>query len=416
MTPPPRIAIAAIFRNEHPYVLEWLAHHRALGITEFHIADNVSDDGTSELLQALDALGVLHRVPFPGTPGQAPQLPAYAELLSAHAREADWVAVIDADEFIVPTGGARTVAEALAPLMAQADIGAVVLNWAVYGSSWLHNHSAGLVGERFVRRAHQHFGANHHYKTVLRRAAFDGVHSNPHHFPLPPGWRCVHADGRDLVPHARHGLGLSAEVVWDGLRLNHYIVKSHEEFRTRKARNGSAATPGRVKGADYFEAHDRNDRGEPLPGWLLQATRAGVEALCEALRSAGHRPPEPVRAAPEYAAPFRGVQGHVDRIERIDGQLSIRGWAMHESGAAVDALLVRIGEREWPIAEVPRCPRPDLNQHFPMAREHCGFRLLLSDCDLPDQASLVQIRGAVGGHPPGGVFPVPDSALIRPPP
>ena len=53
----PRVAIAAIFRNEHPYVLEWIAHHRALGVAQFYIADNVSDDGTSELLQALDALG-----------------------------------------------------------------------------------------------------------------------------------------------------------------------------------------------------------------------------------------------------------------------------------------------------------------------------------------------------------------------
>ncbi|WP_293998667.1 glycosyltransferase family 2 protein [Sphaerotilus sp.] len=414
LLPPPRIALAAIFRNEHPYVLEWIAHHRALGVERFYIADNISDDGTSELLQALHDLGVIRRIAFASTPGQAPQLPAYAELLGTHARDEDWIAVIDADEFTVPTGGARSLAEVLAPLAAQEDIGAVVLNWAIHGSAWLRNHSAGLVCERFTRRAHQEFGANHHYKTVLRRAAFAAVHSNPHHFVLQPGWRCVHTDGSEVTPHARHGLGLSERVVWQGLRLNHYIVKSREEFETRKARNGSAATVGRVKGTAYFEAHDRNDTGDRLPPWLLQATRLGMAALVRALADAGHAVPEPNTEAPTYAAPFHGVQGHIDRIEWRDGRLCLRGWAMHESGAAADRLHVQVGAHRWEIAAIDRCPRPDLKQHFPMAAEHCGFQLNLSDCNFPDRASWVQIQGAMAGQAPGGVFAVPDQALVRP--
>lgn len=414
-TPPtPRVAIAAIFRNEHPYVLEWIAHHRTLGVESFYIADNVSDDGTSELLQALHDLGVIQRIPFASTPGQAPQLPAYAELLGVQARDEDWIAVIDADEFIVPTGEARSVAEALAPLAAQADVGAVVLNWAIYGSGWRLNHSAGLVCERFTRRAHASFGANHHYKTLLRRAAFASIHSNPHHFQLQPGWRCVHTDGSEVTAHPRHGLGLSERVVWDGLRLNHYIVKSREEFETRKGRNGSAATVGRVKGAAYFEAHDRNDSGDALPGWLRQATQLGITALSLALANAGHPVDVPTLEAPTFGPPFRGVQGHIDRIEFKDGHLSIRGWAMHESGAAVERLSVQIGERHWQITEVPRYARPDLKQHFPMAGEHCGFWLFLSDCNLPNRASLVQIQGAMVGQSPSGVFPVPEQALIQP--
>jgi hypothetical protein len=410
--PPPRIAIAAIFRNEHPYVLEWIAHHRALGVERFYIADNISDDGTSELLQALHDLGVIRRIAFAPTPGQAPQLPAYAELLGTHARDEDWIAVIDADEFIVPTGGARSLAEVLAPLAAQEDIGAVVLNWAIHGSAWLLNHSAGLVCERFTRRAHQNFGANHHYKTVLRRAAFASVYSNPHHFVLQPGWRCVHTDGSEVVLHPRHGTGLSERVVWEGLRLNHYIVKSREEFETRKARNGSAATVGRVKGEDYFVGHDRNDKGDAVPQWLLQAAGQAVAAMTGLLASSGRDMQMPTPRAPRYAAPFRGVQGHIDRIECQDGQLCIQGWAMHESGAAADRLDVQIGERRWQITEVPRYARPDLKQHFPMAGEHCGFRLFLGDCDLPDQAISVQIQGAMAGQSPNGAFPVPDHALI----
>jgi hypothetical protein len=85
---------------------------------------------------------------------------------------------------------------------------------------------------------------------------------------------------------------------------------------------------------------------------------------------------------------------------------------MHGSGAAVDLLTVQVGERQWQITDVPRYARPDLKQHFPMAGEHCGFRLFLSDCNLPDQAISVQIRGAMAGQSPSGAFAVPEHALI----
>ncbi|MDV7398640.1 glycosyltransferase family 2 protein, partial [Arthrospira platensis SPKY1] len=97
-----RLAIAAIFRNERPYIVEWLAFHRVIGFDSFYIADNASNDGSTELLQALDRLHLLKWVPFPSPPGQAPQLPAYAQLLTRHVTDEDWIAVIDADEFIMP--------------------------------------------------------------------------------------------------------------------------------------------------------------------------------------------------------------------------------------------------------------------------------------------------------------------------
>jgi hypothetical protein len=409
MNPPlPRIAIAAIFRNEHPYVLEWIAHHQALGIERFYIADNVSDDGTSELLQALDALGVVRRIPFASTPGQAPQLPAYAELLGTHARDEDWVAVIDADEFIVPTGGARSIGEVLAPLAAQADVGAVVLNWAIYGSAWLLNHSAGGVCERFTRRAHQSFGANHHYKTLLRRAAFASVHSNPHHFVLQPGWRCVHIDGSGLVPHARHGLGLSERVVWEEMRLNHYIVKSREEFETRKQRNGSAATVGRVKGEDYFAAHDRNDTRDSLPAEQLEATRARLRTLEQCLSVHGDPVPAAFTSEPAYRPPFSGTRGCVDRVDWRNGTLVLSGWSFQASGKTTPCLSVRTGAQTHTCRGFLTRARPDVQRQYPMAPLDCGFVLTVSAQDLQsvDENLLVQGQTESGGF--GEPFSMPD--------
>lgn len=421
----PRLALAAIVRNEAPYLLEWIAHHRALGIRDLLVADNASDDGSSELLAALDALGVVRRVPFPSPPGRAPQLPAYAHLLGevAPATGAEWVAIIDADEFLVPeppapdAPGARDpsawLARVLAPLAAEADVGAVAMNWAIHGSSWLANHSAGLVTERFVRRARADFGANLHYKTLLRLAAFESVSGNPHHMELRAGWRLVHPDGREVAPHPRHGKGLSAEVVWAGLRVNHYIVKSREEFDTRKARNGSAATLGRVKGDDYFRAHDRNDTRDAVPEPLLAATRAGMADLAGRLRAAGAAVPEPVQAAPRHARPFEGVQGHVDRLAwSADGRLQVRGWAMGGTGRPPRYFAVRGPQVEQIISEHERYARPDIQRHFPMADPRCGFQFLLELPGGPEGGVAgLEVRAGDSPETLGPPMPIPPQVL-----
>ena len=97
----PRLAIGAIVRNEGPYLLEWIAFHRVLGVDRFFIADNGStDDGGGAARRARRGRASCGHLPFPDRPGRRPQLPAYAAILRRHGAEADWIAFIDADEFL----------------------------------------------------------------------------------------------------------------------------------------------------------------------------------------------------------------------------------------------------------------------------------------------------------------------------
>nr|WBU74825.1 glycosyltransferase family 2 protein [Citrobacter braakii] len=59
------LSIAAILKNEQPYILEWLAYHLVLGIEDFYIADNISSDGGSELLVLLDKANFITRIEHP---------------------------------------------------------------------------------------------------------------------------------------------------------------------------------------------------------------------------------------------------------------------------------------------------------------------------------------------------------------
>ncbi len=279
------LAIGAIMKNEAPYILEWLAFHRVLGIDRFCIADNGSDDGTTELLIELAALGLVDYMPFPGKSGRPPQLPAYARIMRRTRRKADWIAFIDADEFMVPTAGAHSIRPFFAGL--DASVGAVVLNWAVYGSSFRAEPSEGPVIERFTRRAGDDLLVNLHYKTIVRCRAFYDVGTNPHLFEIRSGYRTIQVDGSELVDHPQRGAGLSDRLVWAPWRLNHDVVKSRAEFDRKKAPRGRATMANMFRDERFFLGHDRNDFEDPVPTWLLGATKAEVETLKQRLRNAG---------------------------------------------------------------------------------------------------------------------------------
>jgi len=276
--------LGAIFKNEVDAALEWIAYHRTVGVSGFIIADNDSSDGTRELLSALARLGMVTLIDFPGTPGQKPQLPAYQRILRSCPADVDVLAFIDADEFMVPMEGEDSLLPAVERWFADEDVGAVALNWAIFGSAEQRFAEEGLVIERFQRRAPMGFSVNQHYKSLVRPARVERF-DNPHHARLRWG-RYVDTQGQDLVLHPKHGIGLSAKTSWEGGRVNHYAVKSLEEFLLGKHLRGSAAKEGRIKHKRYFELHDRNDEACSLAAQLapkVRAEMARIEALLAAL-------------------------------------------------------------------------------------------------------------------------------------
>ena len=266
-------------KNEGPYILEWLAYHRALGIDRFYIADNNSDDGLTEILAALSAAGMVDFFPFPHLPGEAPQLPAYSEILRRHSLDADWIIFIDADEFLVPTDGARSLNPFFERMNSDPGIGAVVLNWATYGSSGHEAGSADPVIERFAKRGEREWIINNHYKSAVRTAASPRARRTPHLLGIHKNFRTVQSDGTSLKNHPQLGEGLSEIIVWSHVRINHYVIKSRSEFFENKSPKGSATLATRRKGLDYFTSHDRNVVADPMPGWLVAATRNELEIL-----------------------------------------------------------------------------------------------------------------------------------------
>jgi hypothetical protein len=57
---PARFGIMTMVRNEAPYLLEWIAHHRLLGFSQITIYDNCSNDASARILLPLSKAGIIN--------------------------------------------------------------------------------------------------------------------------------------------------------------------------------------------------------------------------------------------------------------------------------------------------------------------------------------------------------------------
>ncbi|PIF20669.1 Glycosyltransferase family 92 [Candidatus Pantoea floridensis] len=287
---PLNLHIAAIIKDECSGLLEWIAWHRVLGVTGFIIADNGSRDGSRELLASLARLGIVTVFDQPNLYNQKPQIPAYDRILRTCSRDIDLLAFIDADEFLLPLSTDINLPEFFGARFVDDSVSAIALNWSNFGSSGEVFANEGLVTERFTKRAPLKFNVHHNFKSVVRPERINHFH-NPHFANLRYG-RYIDARGNDLVPHPKHSYGVSNEVIWDGVRVNHYAVKSLEEFLLGKHLRGSAATANRVKHKAYFKAHDRNDETCLLAASLAPKVKVEMARLQELLDALPEETPQ----------------------------------------------------------------------------------------------------------------------------
>ena len=270
-----RVGIVAILKDEARYLLEWVAFHRAIGIRNFFIADNGGSDGTSALLKRLDRAGHIMRFDFSALQGV--QLASYNQMIPRLRGHVDLAVIIDGDEFIRPLGS-EPVDAVFARAFADPNVSALGMNWATYGSSGRVERGRGLVTACFTQRAEQSFRVNQHVKTVFRVDRFVSA-VNSHFVEISDG-RYVDVEGNDIRWHPEFGVGVATQTLWRGARVDHFAIKSLEEFHTVKRPRGRANLPKDdpefFRGDAYLAEHDRNEVYDPMPSRLVWNTRLQI--------------------------------------------------------------------------------------------------------------------------------------------
>jgi hypothetical protein len=282
--PEPVCAIVAPVRGEAPFLIEWIAYHRVRGVRRFLLADNGGDDGTSELLERLDRHEFVKR--FDWRERRYFQLEFYQHIIRELAGSQRLVLIfVDVDEFVRSPPQAPGIPRLARLLFADDSVSAVAMNWALYGSSGHVSAAPGLVLERFIRRGRRDHPSHRHVKTMVRADRCAGPGHNPHAFALTGG-RYVTPLGEDVEwDKTTEPEGLTQTVIWNRLRVDHFVLKSREEFERKRAR-GSVARPltEELRGRDsYFGLHDRNEVEDPMHPDLVAQTRAEMERISKVL-------------------------------------------------------------------------------------------------------------------------------------
>ena len=291
--------LISTMKNEGPYVLEWLAYHKSIGIDNFLIYSNDCTDGTNLMLNRLAQMGVITHFDNPQGPRMDPQRSAYSRSNKEQmVREHDWALIVDADEFVnVKTGDGSL--DALRAACGPAD--AISIPWRMMGSCGeKHFDPDQLITERFTQGStfeKPENGLVWGFKTMFRPNKFDyfGVHR-----PKFQKWekigegeiRWVNADGREM-PHKilkggwRFG---EATLGYQNAQVNHYAIKSREDFLLKRLRGtANSKNKGRID-TDYFGKYDLNANHDDsirtggiraiMDGWLLDTDLAALYRAC----------------------------------------------------------------------------------------------------------------------------------------
>ena len=260
-----RICAILTVRNEAAFLLEWLAHHRAAGITDVVVFSNDCDDGTDAMLDRLAAMGWLSHQPNPGPYHrngiQFTALKAAAKLDAV--KQADWLLPLDVDEFVNVHTGDHTLPALIAALP---EATAITLTWRLFGSSDRLRYEDAPVTRSFTRAApavmHWPWRAAM-FKTLYRN---DGTYRMPGvHRPRQPvedrldAARWFDGSGRALDRQfaERRIFSNFGQDNYGLAQLNHYPLGAMESYVLKAAR-GRAVHSDHMLDLDYWVERNFN--------------------------------------------------------------------------------------------------------------------------------------------------------------
>ena len=285
-----RVAIGAIMKQEEPYVLEWVAYHKALGF-DLIIADNGGTDNTTKILTALDSAGIIKRIDFRYCT-KTPQIPAYRAIIRVAKRlKIDTIGFLDCDEFfarkvpimaINPDEGARYIEKEFQKF----DASQISYYWLIYGSRTEQCDINLPVLERFSYHASIEEQQKKGIKAFKSFIKVNEMFKLSNIFFLGP---------IILSPHYFHGAMRNWIIDYKRMNVNkynpglrivthnngailHFAIKTWEEFQIKIAR-GDAIHSSNKYGKTYFDNYDMNDVYQKIDKEVLDTLHLEIEKL-----------------------------------------------------------------------------------------------------------------------------------------
>ena len=358
-----RAAIITTMKNEGPFILEWLAYHRAIGFDDILVYTNDCVDGTDTMLQLLERKGLVqHRDNRFREMGLPPQ---HAALQSAESelliKSATWITCIDVDEYINIKIGDGTL-DTLFKAVPEANM--IAMTWRLFGNGDVRDYVDRPITEQFLRCApefarkpHQAWGL----KTLFQNIGLFkklGVHRpkglNPQ---LWEEINWVNGSGKPLPREMyRNGWRSTIETYgYDLVQLNHYAVRSAESFLVKRDR-GRVNHVDRDQGLAYWFRMNNNFQEDLSIQPRLAMMRAELDRLMQDPEIAAahhhsvacHRAKiDELRATENYSNFFAELTSpRMERLSRLHGHFGSNVF-LSGPGVIPDEVASRDPTAEW---------------------------------------------------------------------
>jgi hypothetical protein len=248
-----KFTLISSVRDEGPYILEWVAHHRVLGFDRICMASNDCTDGSDELLASMAAAGFIEHLHQSVSPEESPQVVAYAKMRDQLSiDDTEWLMVLDVDEFLNVHIGDYRVGDLTDHAGDECDI--ISLHAMCFTGHGQQQWEPGPICPRQQWRLPVSHRANRAMKSLTRHPErFVDIHNHSVTRLTngdPAALLIMFGDG--LRSHPQPGIPL-----WQQLRnrpmrpgehrlahYNHYCVKTWDSFNLRRLRGRGASTMG----------------------------------------------------------------------------------------------------------------------------------------------------------------------------
>lgn len=215
-------SICLIVKDDHDYIREWIQYHLSIGIDHFYITDNGSEPPLDETIHDYIEHGL---VTYRYDTRQRPQCAVYNECIQRHRDDCIWIAFIDSDEFIV----LKRHVSIKEFLQSYEQYGSLSVGWYLFGSNG-HQEKQKLVLPSYTKR----IPISNYYKTIVRpsHVAMMHVHNVEHH--TPDYFTVDEMFSRVSGPFPIYQ---NTSLI----QLNHYVLRSHQDFEEKLARGGGTS-------------------------------------------------------------------------------------------------------------------------------------------------------------------------------
>jgi len=219
------LSLVAIFRDDAPFLKEWIEFYRLVGVEHFYLYNHLSKDEYAEVLEPYIKEGIVELYNVTKEPSNIQewnkiQTQVYSAVAKLSADQTEWLIMVDTDEFLFPVQE-YNLAKALKNYD---DYASVSVNWEIFGSSNVQT----IPSNKLLIETLLYKGTNDsHVKTIVKPRYVQTI-ENPHYAALKPGYAQVTENfeyfAGPFVPKESRNI----------LRINHYWSRDLDFLYARK--------------------------------------------------------------------------------------------------------------------------------------------------------------------------------------